>query len=482
MKKNVLFLINGFGIEKNDSYNVYSANLMPNMDKLTKEAVFVSIPNNFLDYKSAYRNFSMGINEALTYSLVDNNINNGEYRDNQLFKYIINQTEINKSRLHVICFWDSDKTIEQLEAFLKLTQSTTISRVFVHIVLCQKSVNDYKEIDRWLNNIMYEGGSNSKLGVITGEDNLYGLLNARDLAKIFITEFGEKWKDISKKIEVLIQTKTPPCQARTFAVNPTFKFEENDQVLLFNYNNVDISVFRKELLEQKYRPLDMNNVKFYSLFPIRADIQIPFMYNFAVSANYTLDTLKKIKANCLVLDKKDNCGYINYYLTGLRNTVDESLKYLPTDDGAIYEPGKLIEILNTYNKELYIVNFEIDSCKTYEEMAGRLSKIDAVLGEVYEYIKERDMGLFVTSLYGIQKDVYNQKTELLKINFSGRRPLIIWDPSINLSSYTISEGSLNELANSIYTNINKEYKEPGLIKKKSSLLSFLYKKPKGDKK
>ena len=115
-------------------------------------------------------------------------------------------------------------------------------------------------------------------------------------------------------------------------------------------------------------------------------------------------------------------------------------------------------------------------------MAGRLSKIDAVLGEVYEYIKERDMGLFVTSLYGIQKDVYNQKTELLKINFSGRRPLIIWDPSINLSSYTISEGSLNELANSIYTNINKEYKEPGLIKKKSSLLSFLYKKPKGDKK
>ena len=47
MKKEVLFLINGFGVERNDSYNVYSAELMPNMDKLTKEGVFVSIPNKY---------------------------------------------------------------------------------------------------------------------------------------------------------------------------------------------------------------------------------------------------------------------------------------------------------------------------------------------------------------------------------------------------------------------------------------------------
>ena len=77
MKKNVLFLINGFGIEKNDSYNVYSANLMPNMDKLTKERIFSSIPNKYLDYKTAYRNFRMGIKNAITYSLVENNINTG---------------------------------------------------------------------------------------------------------------------------------------------------------------------------------------------------------------------------------------------------------------------------------------------------------------------------------------------------------------------------------------------------------------------
>ena len=36
MKKNILLLINGFGIEQSDSVNVYNEKLMPNMDRLTK--------------------------------------------------------------------------------------------------------------------------------------------------------------------------------------------------------------------------------------------------------------------------------------------------------------------------------------------------------------------------------------------------------------------------------------------------------------
>ena len=74
--------------------------------------------------------------------------------------------------------------------------------------------------------------------------------------------------------------------------------------------------------------------------------------------------------------------------------------------------------------------------------------------------------------------MYNAKQELLKINFSGKVPLIIDDDEINISSYNINEGSLYKLCNSILWDINKEYSEEGLIKRKSKLFSFLYKKPK----
>ena len=482
MKKNILFLINGFGVERNDSYNVYSAELMPNMDKLTKERIFATIPNKYLDYKSAYRNFSMGINNPLTYSLIENNIGTGDFTKNELYKYIINETVLNKSRLHIICFWDSDKTMEHLFAYLREIQKNGISRIFVNIVLCQRSILDYKEIERGLNSLNYDMGSSVKIGFVTGESNIYNLLNARDLVKNYVTEFGEKWKDLPKKISVLEQTRTIPRDTRTFSVNPTYRLENNDQVLVFNFNNVDLTMFRSELYQQKYRQLDLNSIKFYSLFPIKAEVQIPFLYNYAVSANYTLDTLKKINATCLVMDKAENCSYINYYLTGLRNTVDESLRYLSTDDGFIYDPNRVIQTLNTYSKNLYIINYEIDSCKTLEELKSRLSTIDAVLGKVSEYARANGIGLYITSFYGIEKEMYNQKQELFKINFSGKCPLVIDDASISSSTHTVLEGTLYDLSNSLFHNINPEYKVDGIIKKKSVLFSFLYKKPKEAKK
>ena len=481
MKKNILLLINGFGIEKADSYSVYSAELMPNMERLTREKIFVSIPNKFLEYKSAYRNFSMGINYPLTYTLIDNNIFNATISDNQVFKYVTTQTNNLKSRLHIICFWDSDKTVDQLLGFIREVQRETLQKVFIHLVLCQNSINDYKDIEKGLNTLNYEGGSNIKIGVVTGENNLYDLIQCKDLAKNFITEFGEKWKDLSKKVEVQIQARTIPRDTRTFSVTPTYKFEQNDQVLIFNYNNVDLSMFRKELYAQKYRQLDMDTVPFYSLFPVKAEKPLPFMYNFAVSSNYALSSLKSINAKCLVMDQKDKCSFINYYLTGLRNDVDPNLKYLPTDDGFIYDANKLIETIKTYNNDLYIINFEIDSCKTYEELIDRLKKIDVVIGELDKYIHENHASMFITSFYGLEKMMYNVKQELLKINFSGRVPLIIDDDEINLSEYTINEGSLFDLCNSILWDINKEYTTQGLIKRKSKLFSFLYKKPKDKK-
>ena len=482
MKKNILFLINGFGVEKKDSYNVYSAELMPNMDLLTKERVFVSIPNKYLDYKSAYRNFSMGINNPLTYSLIENNINTGDIVGNELYKYIINETVLNKSRLHIVCFWDSDKTIEHLQAYLREIQKNNISRIFVHLVLCHQSVTDYREIESGFTKLSYDVGPNVKIGIVTGENNFYNILNARDLVKNYITEFGEKWKDLVKKVAVLEQTRTVPKDTRTFSVNPTYRLENNDQVLIFNYNNIDLTMFRKELFAQKFRQIDFNTIKFYSLFPVRAEIQLPFMYNYAVSANYMLDTLKTINANCLVMDKAEHCSYINYYLTGLRNTIDDSLKYLSTDDGFIYDADKLIQTIMTYEKNLYIINYEIDTCKTLEEMQSRLSSIDKVIGKLDAHCRANKIGLFITSLYGIEKEMYNQKQELLKINFSGRCPLVIDVDGINLSTYSVNEGTLYDLAVSIFGLTNPEYKEVGLLKKKSSLLSFLYKKPKEVKK
>lgn len=483
MKKNILLLINGFGVERADSYSVYSKELMPNMDKLTVEKVFATIPNSYYDYKSAYREYSMGIKYPLTYSLVENHLNSMDYKENQLLKYICSQLEKNKSRLHVICYWDCEKTIEQLIQYVKEFQLQTKSKIFLHLVLCQKSLGEYKDIERWLANLSYEMGNNVKLGIITGENNLNNIVQLREVVKSFMTEFGEKWKDLNKKVEVLKDNKTTPCDIRTFSVNADYKLQDNDQIFLFNYSNVDITNLKNELPNQKFRSINYDSLAYYSLFPAKCgDKQIPFMYNFAVSSDNFLNTLKSLNARCLILDKKDNCAYINYYMCGLRNEVDESLKFLPTDDGNIYNPDTVLEIVKSYDKELYIINYELDTAKKFEDILDRLKKIDAVIGKLYDHASSNGMGFFISSFYGLEKTLYNQKQEIRKINFSGRVPVIMADPSINLATYSVQEGNLFDLSNTIFSNISSEYKNTGLLKRKSNLLSFLYKKPKGDKK
>ena len=473
MKRNILLLINGFGVEQRDSYNVYSENLMPNLDKLTKTCMFSSISSNDLDYRTAYRTFSIGINEALTYSVVNNAINNESYKKNDLFKYLISQLNTISTRLHIICYWDNDTTIYQLITYLRELTTLTKVGIYVHLIMNQKSLNDYRNIEKSLNSLNYEIGNNVKIGIIGGADNnlLY-----KDFNKMLVAESGEKWKDITKKVNTLYDTRTIPSQTRVFALNDGFALNDNDSILFFNYSNINVTPYTKELIEQRLRQLNLGTIKFYSLFPVKSEnVNIPHLYDYAVSSTYTLNSLKSIGAKCMVMAKKDYCININNYLTGLRNVFDNDLKYMPTDNGFIYDGPTLLNVISSLKEELVIVNFEIDDCKTVEEIKDRLYRIDSVIGTIYGYTSQNNMGLFISSLYGLERQMYNVKHELCKINFSTRVPVVVADASITKKNYIITEGNVYDLANSVYKNINSQYKIEGIVQKKKGLLSIFKK-------
>ena len=473
MKRNILLLINGFGVEQRDSYNVYTENLMPNLDKLTKTCMFSSISSNDLDYRTAYRTFSIGINEALTYSVVNNAINNESYKKNDLFKYLISQLNTISTRLHIICYWDNDTTIYQLITYLRELTTLTKVGIYVHLIMNQKSLNDYRNIEKNLNSLNYEIGNNVKIGIIGGADNnlLY-----KDFNKMLVAESGEKWKDITKKVSTLYDTRTIPSQTRVFALNDGFALNDNDSILFFNYSNINVTPYTKELIEQRLRQLNLGTIKFYSLFPVKSEnVNIPHLYDYAVSSTYTLNSLKSIGAKCMVMAKKDYCININNYLTGLRNVFDNDLKYMPTDNGFIYDGPTLLNVISSLKVELVIVNFEIDDCKTVEEIKDRLYRIDSVIGTIYGYTSQNNMGLFISSLYGLERQMYNVKHELCKINFSTRVPVVVADASITKKNYIITEGNVYDLANSVYKNINSQYKIEGIVQKKKGLLSIFKK-------
>lgn len=470
MKKNILLLINGFGIEQNDSTSIYSESLMPNMDNLTKTGLFTSLSSDDLDYKDGYRCFSIGIKEALTYSIVNNDLINDTFVENDIIKYIINDHKSKEGKIHIICYYDSESTIYQLTNYIRNFLDNTKSMIFVHFVLRNRRLKDYKSIEKSINAINYESGMNLKVGIICGESYLQKPNAMKEFIKMFTAESGEKWKEISKKMQVLEESKTIPTDSRIFAFNSGFGLDNNDSLFFFNYQNVDITPFTKELIDQKYKQLDLSTIKFYSLFPLKSEnVNVPHLYEFGVSSTYLLNSLKMINAKCLVMDIKDRCKTINYYLTGLRNEIDPDLKYMPTDNGFIFNAEILLKAILDNPQELIIVNYEIESCKKVEEISDRLKQIDEVIGKLHEYASKNNIGLFISSLYGMQKELYNSKAILCNVNFSTRVPVVIFDKSIKKSEYTIEEGTTYDLANTILFNINSAYNNSGLLKKKSAI-------------
>ena len=85
LKKTILLLVNGFGVEKKNSYSIYDDSLMPTFTELSKKYLFsnnsvISKVNNIYD---AYRNISMNINEPYNYSLLDLDIEDRKLASNE---------------------------------------------------------------------------------------------------------------------------------------------------------------------------------------------------------------------------------------------------------------------------------------------------------------------------------------------------------------------------------------------------------------
>ena len=168
MNKTVLFLINGLGIEKADSCNVYNEQLMPNMDQLMNEHLFTSIATDTRDYNSGYQIFSMGNTDPLGYSFLENLIEENKFGESPNFNTFKNSLHSLDVTIHVFCLLDNERVVEHLKGFIRALEIDPNKKVFVHVVFPQKSLDDYKRLIKVLNKLNYDSLTQIKIGMIFG--------------------------------------------------------------------------------------------------------------------------------------------------------------------------------------------------------------------------------------------------------------------------------------------------------------------------
>jgi hypothetical protein len=453
MKKTILFLMNGFGIEQVDSYSIYTKDLMPNLDNYTKEYLFSSIESKATTLEDGLLNFSTGVKLPLSYSLVDRIYN--DYANSKNFNFYV-QNIRPESKIHLFCFVESDRVLEHLKYFVNFINSKCQNPIFIHCVLTSNDINNYKEIERTITRIHYDF-NNCKVATIIGENTLKEF-NLTSYMNMLQNEIGEKWRELSKKFNSLQNSKIAPNDVKEFIMNEGFRVEANDNLFFFNYKFSDMENFISSIA----KVVDCS--KTFSLFPIKG-IKYP-MLAYPKSGISFMHSLKKISSKALVVSDSKRISKINYYLTGLQSIIPENISYVKSDNGYLDNINNLKAIMDD-DFDLIVIDYSIDECSTIPQIKELLSKLDVTLKNVVDYSISKEYSLFISSLYGIKKEMPLDNFTKYLVDFASKVPFIVVDPVFKKDNFRIDIGDVNNLAHTVYTSIDKSYSGGNvLIKKK----------------
>ena len=146
MKKSVVFLINGLGIEKAKSYSIALDQVMPNLAKTRETSYFTTAVTSSLEYKTAYQRFFLGDTYKMEVDYIKNNIINENLKNNTVYQALANDVAIPDSKLHFFVEPTNEKVVDQLNNLVNSFELAEKKEIYLHLLLSQQTINEYDKL------------------------------------------------------------------------------------------------------------------------------------------------------------------------------------------------------------------------------------------------------------------------------------------------------------------------------------------------
>ena len=461
MRKTILMLINGFGTLKKGSVEVYSPSLMPNMDKMTKEQMFASLVATAGDYNLGYKNFSMQEVSASKEDKIDNLIYDRLLSKDVTLNEIKDKLTTN-NKLHIFYNFSNGYKLHQLKEIVKILNANKDKQVFIHLVMCATSVNDYDTIMKVINKLAFEMNDYSKLGFIVGKNKV----NGDDVLRTIYKEFGEHWNESTKKFEVFIKDVVNPDDANVFYINNGFSLNKEDIIFFANFEDINI--------DKLYTEFTNFGVNMYSLYKINGGIKHAFEREEKEISGIN-KLLEDFNINLLVMTDEARMNDINFYLNGMKKGLCKKITYARLNTNLLSSKENVVNLVENNSYNGIIIDFHIGNCNSTDEIKSILKKIDALIKPISEASKERDYTFIISSLYGMHKQILDGVVAKT-IDFSGKVPCIYQNNEFVKSDYALNPGNTYALLQTFLTNINDEVKSNKLVRKLNGFDKLVKKK------
>lgn len=460
MRKTILMLINGFGVERAGSAEVYSPKLMPNFDLMIKTYLFGNLSTVAGDYNNAYRLFSMpdkpkGQEDEIDYLIFEKKL------DTNPVLQQIRDSVGEENNLHVFYMVESGTKFNQVKEFLKCLNPNKNKKVFVHLVMTGTSTAAYEGIKKLISKISFEISEYCKVGMVVGRNKI----NSDEMLRAFYRELGEHWNESAKKFEVLEKEIVSPENVPVFIISGGFPLKENDTVLFLNYEEVE--------MERFYNDFTKIPTKLYSLYPFKSGISNMFEREELKTASFAT-TCEKFGIKILLMTTQERINDVNYYLNGMERKKSPNVTFAENDMTLFSSKEAVIDLVENHGYDGFILDYSIAGYNKMETIKTDLSNIDGVIKNISEVAKEKDYTFIVSSLYGVHVPVMDGVVQKV-IDFSGKVPIVFQSNLFAKTEYTLNSGNTYALAQTFLTNINDEVKSNKLVHKLSSIERMLTK-------
>lgn len=472
MKKSILFLINGLGIERPRSYSISIDQCMPNLAKIKETSYYTSAIINSFEYRQAYEYFFIGDSYQKEIEYIKNSFLETDLTTNQNFQIFKNQLTNAGKKIHIFVEPKGDKIIDEINDFIRKLELTANKEIYLHLILPQQTLEEYTKLINIVNFIKYHLHQNTTLGYIIGRDFIKEELTKDDLdytKKMFFYCSCERWSDTEIKLKNLQQSQILPCNVQGFCATNSCTIEKGDTIIFFNTKRTNYDKYIKSIIDNSKTVFQTEELQLniYSLIQLDTKYNIKsFMNNIEYDTSLS-KTLEKTNKKALIITSNENIPLVNFLANGMNYINNPRIQFMNLDINYLSNKENINQLLNQTGYDLIIIDNHMDVSKTINELKAQLEKIDTPLGLIAE-ASENKHSLFITSLYGIKKELplapYN--TEMVTIDYAMEIPIFFFDYTYPRSKYTLRPGETNDILNTAIKCLDETQNIPSLIVKK----------------
>ena len=478
MNKTIMCLINGLGIEQKNSCDAYNSEIMPGLEKMISENMFIPLETNAYNYESGYQEFNSGTSQMISEGELKKVYSDESWKSLDNYSNFINMVNASDNKLHIFCTLNNKYTYDYLKSFIK---SLNISKkIIIHLILQQPDINDYKLANRFIDNLRFDGLENVKIGLISGYNVLINeSLNNKyqEFLTILIKKIGAQWVTPSQKFSIYQSKNITPINSDPIYVSEDCNLENNDNILFFNNGDEDFTKLIMSLTDTNSiynKTVSLNTLHYFSLFPLKRINGIISLFNNIEYSRSLAKYLESCEAKTLILIDKENYNIVKHINNGLKSTDSPSINYMLVDDNILFNHEQITSIINNPEYENIIINYRIDDCDDFITLQDKLKKIDNSLVFIKNDCQNK-YPLIISSLFGYTKQINKDKINVL-LNFNGKVPFILINNSINWKKYKLqSYATSGKILPTFIKCIKPDLKIDSLITSKSIITKLLYK-------